>query len=84
MNDVLDKDPTTIDHLNKLEFLNTILRDILRLHGPVRVLSLTPLEGTEIGDRYAIEKGEIAMGILQRLYEDPKVCRAPKIPKGLT
>lgn len=73
VDDVIGKNPVTVDHLSKLKYLNAILRETLRLHGPVGSLPLTPLEDTVIGDKYAIGKGETVMVILQRLHEDPNV-----------
>ena len=73
VDDVVGKDPITLDHISKLKYLNAILRETLRLHGPVGVLPLTPVEDTVIGGKYALKKGETVMVVLQRLHEDPKV-----------
>ena len=70
---VVGQGPITVDHLSKFKFIAAVLRESLRLHSPLTILPVTPLEDTVIGGKYAIQKDEAINIVLNRLHRDPKV-----------
>ncbi|KZO97728.1 fatty acid hydroxylase [Calocera viscosa TUFC12733] len=54
---VLGKEPIQLSHLPKLEYLQAVLRESIRLNAPLGMLLLTPEEDTVIGGQWEIKKG---------------------------
>ncbi|KZT53966.1 cytochrome P450 [Calocera cornea HHB12733] len=54
---ILGKEPIQLSHLPKLEYLQAVLRESIRLNAPLGMLSLTPSEDTIVGGQWEIKKG---------------------------
>lgn len=66
------------EDLNKLPYINAMLRETLRLQPTAPGFSVTPkAEGGEIiGGKYHVKKGESMLGVLHCVHRDPAVYGA--------
>jgi cytochrome P450/NADPH-cytochrome P450 reductase len=75
---VVGRGPITVDHVTKLPFIASCIRETLRLMPPVSTISLqiqpsSPLENTMIGGKYLVKKGESIVAVISKLHRDPSV-----------
>lgn len=64
----------TLKHLQKLPYLDAILKETLRLHAPAPGFYVRPLKDTEIiGGKYVVHKSDPIAIILHQLHRDPEV-----------
>lgn len=54
---VIGRDPITVDHLSKLPYLNAVLRETLRLSPSAPATGIEAKEDTVLGGKYAIKAG---------------------------
>lgn len=72
---VVGTDSIQVEHLNKLPYINAILRETLRLQPTAPAISLTPKgkNGELVGGKYYIEHDEPIVALLAKTHRDPAV-----------
>ncbi|KAL4867453.1 hypothetical protein BDV12DRAFT_186636 [Aspergillus spectabilis] len=73
---VIGKETVTIDHMSKLPYLETCLRETLRLHPTAPGFSLEAKGDQVLNGQYTIKDKEVVNIILARLHCDPEVYRS--------
>ncbi|KAJ4296385.1 hypothetical protein N0V90_006430 [Kalmusia sp. IMI 367209] len=73
VDEVIGKNPITVDHLTKLPFLNAVLRESLRLSPTAPAIGLHAKEDTTLGGKYECKKGVPIVALLPKLHRDPLV-----------
>lgn len=73
VDDVIGKNPITVDHLSRLPYLNAVLRETLRLTPTAPSIGLQPKEDTIIGGKYHVTKGTPVIALLSKVHRDPVV-----------
>lgn len=63
-----------VEHLSKLQYINAILRESLRLMPTAPAIALTPIADTEVlGGQYLVKKGTAIVALLPQIHRDPAV-----------
>lgn len=70
---VVGDELVTIQHLSKLEYLNAILRETLRLHPPAPAFTVRAKQDEIIGGKYHITKDMALVSFLMAIHQDPAV-----------
>ncbi|MGH1335979.1 MAG: bifunctional cytochrome P450/NADPH--P450 reductase [Aureispira sp.] len=70
---VLGNKKPEVGHINKLSYLDQILKETLRLKPTAPVFGIEPLEDTVIGGQYAVKKGETILVLIPELHKDPTI-----------
>ncbi|RGP76777.1 bifunctional p-450:nadph-p450 reductase [Fusarium longipes] len=73
IDEVIGRNPVTVEHLTKLPYLSAVLRETLRISSPINAFGLEAIEDTFLGGKYHIKKGEIVLSLLSRGHVDPVV-----------
>ncbi|QPC76462.1 hypothetical protein HYE68_007214 [Fusarium pseudograminearum] len=73
IDEVIGRDPVTVEHLTKLPYLSAVLRETLRISSPITGFGVEAIEDTFIGGKYLIKKGETVLSVLSRGHVDPVV-----------
>ncbi|KAF2447682.1 NADPH-cytochrome P450 reductase-like protein [Karstenula rhodostoma CBS 690.94] len=73
VDEVIGKDPITVDHLTKLPYLNAILRESIRLQPTAPAIGLQAKEDTTLGGKYECKKGVPIVAVLPKVHRDPLV-----------
>lgn len=60
-------------HLSKLPYIVAVMREGLRMWGPVTIIGLKPFEDTTLGGEYFIPKGTVIYMANAWLHRDPAV-----------
>ncbi|KAI8253235.1 Bifunctional cytochrome P450/NADPH--P450 reductase [Colletotrichum sp. SAR 10_77] len=67
-------EPMTLKHLQKLPYLDAVLKETIRLHAPAPGFHLRPLkDGEVLGDKYVVNKEDPIVIVLHQLHRDPAV-----------
>ncbi|PSN59760.1 cytochrome P450 [Corynespora cassiicola Philippines] len=70
---VIGKNPITVDHLTKIPYLNAVLRETLRLSPTAPSIALQAKEDTIIGGEYAVQAGTPLLALFAKIHRDPAV-----------
>uniref|UniRef100_A0A8H7TIC5 Flavodoxin-like domain-containing protein n=1 Tax=Bionectria ochroleuca TaxID=29856 RepID=A0A8H7TIC5_BIOOC len=70
---VCGKGPITVDHLNKLPYINGVLRETLRLTSTIGIFAVTPIEDTVVGNKYFVKKDQPMLTLVSKLHQDASV-----------
>lgn len=70
---VIGKNPITVDHLTKLPYLNAVLRESIRLQPTAPAIGLHAKEDTTLGGKYECKKGVPIVAVLPKVHRDPLV-----------
>ncbi|KAJ4518381.1 hypothetical protein HRR90_009372 [Exophiala dermatitidis] len=70
---VVGDEPVTIQHLSRLEYLNAILRETLRLHPPAPAFTVKAKQDEVIGGKYHVTKDMALVSFLMAIHQDPAV-----------
>jgi cytochrome P450/NADPH-cytochrome P450 reductase len=76
---VIGRGPITIQHMNKLPYIEAALRETLRLYPTAPAIAIHPVPTTKeypiflAGGKYKLEKGDVLLALLIKLHKDPKV-----------
>ncbi|RHZ59800.1 uncharacterized protein CDV56_105806 [Aspergillus thermomutatus] len=73
VDEVMGRDPVTIDKIFKLKYIPGVLRETLRHCAPIPGFYLEPLEDTLLGEAYPVKKGEAIIAYLTKTHLDPAV-----------
>jgi cytochrome P450/NADPH-cytochrome P450 reductase len=79
VDEVVGRGPITVEHMNKLPYIEACLRETLRLQPPAPVFTIAPYPDTKDfpviigGGKYAVEKGQVMVVLLQKVHRDPAV-----------
>jgi cytochrome P450/NADPH-cytochrome P450 reductase len=73
VDEVLKNDTPTFEHINKLTYIDQILKETLRLWPTAPVFGLQSYEDTTIGKKYEIKKEDTVFVLLPSLHRSPKV-----------
>ncbi|KAL0930407.1 bifunctional P-450/NADPH-P450 reductase [Colletotrichum truncatum] len=73
VDEVIGRDPITIDHLAKLPYLNGVLRETLRLSPGIPGFGVEAREDTFLAGKYFIKKGEPIGCMIAKAHLDPDV-----------
>lgn len=63
----------TYDMLRILKYIDTCMKETLRMQHPVSILTPLSTKDTVLGGKYFIEKGQTVSGIWRHFHRDPKV-----------
>ncbi|KAI8237343.1 Bifunctional cytochrome P450/NADPH--P450 reductase [Colletotrichum sp. SAR 10_86] len=67
-------EPMTLKHLQKLPYLDAVLKETIRLHAPAPGFHLRPLkDGEVLGGKYVVNKEDPIVIVLHQLHRDPAV-----------
>ncbi|KAK6375733.1 hypothetical protein LTS17_007555 [Exophiala oligosperma] len=70
---VVGDETVTYQHLSKLEYLNAILRETLRLYPPAPAFTVRPKKDEIIGGKYHVTKETPLFCFLMAIHKDPAV-----------
>jgi cytochrome P450/NADPH-cytochrome P450 reductase len=70
---VIGDDAVTVQHLSKLEYLNAVLRETLRLHPPAPAFTVQSKQDEVIGGKYHVTKDTALVCFLMAIHKDPAV-----------
>jgi cytochrome P450/NADPH-cytochrome P450 reductase len=73
VDNVIGKNPITVEHLSKLPYLNAVLRETLRLSPTAPSIGLQAKEDEVIGGKYHIPKGTPIISLFPKIHRDPVV-----------
>ncbi|KAG9252258.1 cytochrome P450 [Emericellopsis atlantica] len=73
VDEVIGKDPITVEHMSKLPYITAVLRETLRVNATIPLFTVMPREDTVIGGKYAVKAGEIIVDLLAKSHLDPNV-----------
>jgi cytochrome P450/NADPH-cytochrome P450 reductase len=73
VDEVIGRKPITVEHMNKVPYLNAILRETLRLKPTAPSIGLQAKKDEILGGKYAIKKGQPIVALLTKLHLDPAV-----------
>ncbi|OAG40178.1 hypothetical protein AYO21_05656 [Fonsecaea monophora] len=73
VNTVIGDDTVTVQHLSKLEYLNAVLRETLRLHPPAPAFTVRSKQDEVIGGKYHVSKDMALVCFLMAIHKDPAV-----------
>jgi cytochrome P450/NADPH-cytochrome P450 reductase len=73
VDEVIGKDPITVDQLNRLPYLTAILRESIRLQPTAPAIGLQAKEDTTLGGKYECKKGVPIIAVLPKVHRDPLV-----------
>ncbi|KAK9415164.1 putative Bifunctional P-450/NADPH-P450 reductase [Seiridium unicorne] len=78
VDEVIGKAPVTVEHMQKLPYIEAVLREALRLDAPIPIFSRHPIEdNTLLGGKYVVNKGDTCILLLSRSHLDPAVFEEP-------
>ncbi|KAK1961598.1 cytochrome P450 [Colletotrichum sublineola] len=64
----------TVKHLQKLRYLDAVLKETIRLHAPAPGFHVRPLkDGEVLGGKYVVNKSDPIVIVLHQLHRDPAV-----------
>ncbi|KAF0328285.1 Bifunctional cytochrome P450/NADPH--P450 reductase [Colletotrichum asianum] len=67
-------EPMTLKHLQKLPYLDAVLKETIRLHAPAPGFHVRPLkDGEVLGGKYVVNKEDPIVIVLHQLHRDPTV-----------
>jgi cytochrome P450 / NADPH-cytochrome P450 reductase len=70
---VIGKGPIKVEHMNRLPYLEAILRETLRLNSPIIFFGVKSADDTVIGGKYMVKKGDSMLLHLTKSHRDPEV-----------
>ncbi|KAF2706929.1 cytochrome P450 [Pleomassaria siparia CBS 279.74] len=73
VDDVIGKNPITVEHLSNIPYLNAVLRESLRLSPTAPAVSLHAKEDTTLGGKYHITKDTPIVALFGKVHRDPLV-----------
>ncbi|CAJ0538636.1 Ff.00g066510.m01.CDS01 [Fusarium sp. VM40] len=73
---VVGKGPVQVEHLSKLPYLNSVLRETLRINATIPLFTVEAFEDTLLGDKYPVKAGETIVNLLAKSQLDPTVFGA--------
>ncbi|KAF2468655.1 cytochrome P450 [Lindgomyces ingoldianus] len=73
VDEVIGKNPITVEHLSKLPYLNAVLRETLRLSPTAPSIGLQAKEDTTIAGKYHVSKGTPIIALFSKIHRDPVV-----------
>ena len=71
--DVVGDGAIKVEHLNKLPYMNAVLRETLRVNATIPQFTVEAFEDTLLADKYAVKAGETIVNLLAKSQMDPKV-----------
>lgn len=75
VDDVIGKEPVTLQHMSRLPYITACLRETLRLNpsAPAFTVRLKGDKPTVMGGRYEIKPGQTIKCLLPKIHRDPSV-----------
>ncbi|KAG6115628.1 hypothetical protein E4U14_000756 [Claviceps sp. LM454 group G7] len=73
IDEVIGRSPIRVEHLSKLPYLSSVLRETLRLTSGIPAFAVEAYEDTVIGGKYLVRKGEPITMFLLKSHLDPTV-----------
>lgn len=73
VDEVVGTGPITVDQVNKLHYIQAVLRETLRLTATIPIISVKPLQDTVIGGKYAVRAGDSIALLVAKSQLDPAV-----------
>lgn len=70
---IIGDEAITVQHLSKLEYLNAVLRETLRLHPPAPAFTVRAKQDEVIGGKYLVTKDMALVCFLMEIHKDPAV-----------
>ncbi|OTB02422.1 hypothetical protein M426DRAFT_24748 [Hypoxylon sp. CI-4A] len=77
VDEVVGKDPITVNHMQKLPYISAVIREALRLDSPIPIFGRSPREDTLLAGKYPVKKGEFVNCLLSQSHLDPAVFEDP-------
>lgn len=73
VDEVIGREPIKVEHLTKLPYIASVLRETLRLSSGIPGFSVEAYEDTLLGGKYLVRKGEPITALLSKAHLDPVV-----------
>ncbi|POS72529.1 bifunctional P-450/NADPH-P450 reductase [Diaporthe helianthi] len=73
VDEVVGTGPIVVDHVKKLQYIQAVLRETLRLTATIPVMSVRPLQDTVIGGKYAVSAHDSITLLVAKSQLDPAV-----------
>ncbi|KAL2813045.1 cytochrome P450 [Aspergillus cavernicola] len=73
VDEVVGQGVIEVSHLSKLPYLNSVLRETLRLNATIPLFTVQAFEDTLLAGKYPVKAGETIVNLLARSHLDPEV-----------
>lgn len=73
VDEVVGRGPITVDHMNKLQYIQAVLRETLRLTATIPMIAVKPLKDEVLGGKYAVGEDESVTLLVAKSQLDPAV-----------
>ncbi|KAI3395136.1 hypothetical protein diail_1751 [Diaporthe ilicicola] len=73
VDEIVGTGPITVDQVNKLQYIQAVLRETLRLTATIPTISVKPLQDTVLGGKYAVGAHESIALLVAKSQLDPTV-----------
>ncbi|KUI57486.1 hypothetical protein VP1G_04797 [Cytospora mali] len=73
VDEIVGTGPITVDHMNKLQYIQAVLRETLRLTATIPMTAVKPLKDEILGGKYAVGADESITMLVARSQLDPAV-----------
>ncbi|KAK7748645.1 hypothetical protein SLS53_000666 [Cytospora paraplurivora] len=73
VDEVLGSGPMTVEHINKLQYVQAVLRETLRLTATIPMIAVKPLKDEILGGKYAVAADESITLLVAKSQLDPAV-----------
>lgn len=73
VDEVVGQGVIEVSHLSKLPYINSVLRETLRLNATIPLFTVEAFEDTLLGGKYPVKAGETIVNLLAKSHLDPKI-----------
>ncbi|KAL4939088.1 hypothetical protein BDV06DRAFT_231292 [Aspergillus oleicola] len=73
VDDVVGQAVIEVSHLSKLPYINSVLRETLRLNATIPLFTVEAFEDTLLAGKYPIKAGETIINLLAKSHLDPEI-----------
>ncbi|KAL4873964.1 hypothetical protein BDV12DRAFT_205389 [Aspergillus spectabilis] len=73
VDDVVGQGVIEVSHLSKLPYINSVLRETLRLNATIPLFTVEPFEDTLLAGKYPVKAGETIVNLLAKSHLDPEI-----------
>lgn len=73
VDEVVGQGVIEVSHLSKLPYINSVLRETLRLNATIPLFTVEAFEDTLLGGKYPVKAGETILNLLAKSQLDPEI-----------
>ncbi|KAL4787174.1 cytochrome P450 [Aspergillus varians] len=73
VDEVVGQEVIEVSHLSKLPYINSVLRETLRLNATIPLFTVEAFEDTLLAGKYPVKAGETIVNLLAKSHLDPQV-----------